>query len=90
MRTNMQTNKTYFSRLLVIGVLLFQVTTHAAAPPTSKLKFEQDRKALLDRIKTINQILAQTESKKKANTGQLTALNKKIPRNNNLFIFIFN
>lgn len=38
----MQTNKTYFSRLLVIGVLLFQVTTHAA-PPTSKLKFEKEQ-----------------------------------------------
>jgi septal ring factor EnvC (AmiA/AmiB activator) len=61
---------------------LLCITPIYANTPTSKVKFEQDRKALLERIKTINRILAQTESKKKSNTGQLTALNKKIETNN--------
>ncbi|OJW67412.1 MAG: hypothetical protein BGO68_00090 [Candidatus Amoebophilus sp. 36-38] len=75
----MSTNKTHYSWLLVGLALLFQFTSHANTP---KLKFEQDRKVLLQKIKTINQILAQTESKRKTNTGQLAALNKKIETNN--------
>jgi septal ring factor EnvC (AmiA/AmiB activator) len=65
---------------LLALAFLFHFTAHSTS--NNKLKFEQDRKALLQRIKTINQILSQTESKKNANTGQLTALNKKIETNN--------
>jgi septal ring factor EnvC (AmiA/AmiB activator) len=53
-----------------------------AATSPDRSQFEQERKELLQRIKSINQILQQTTSKKKANTGQLTALNKKIETNN--------
>jgi len=75
--------KTYFSWYVFLLALICINPSHAVPP--SKVKFEQERKALLEKIKTINQILAQTESKKKANTGQLAALNKKI-ETNNLFI----
>lgn len=62
--------------LVCVGV----VSIGATSP--DKGQFEQERKDLLHRIKTINQILKQTTSKKKVNTGQLTALNKKIETNN--------
>lgn len=64
----------------LILIALLQISTYAS--PTNRLKFEEDRKLLLEKIKTINQILLQTESKKKTSTGQLTALNKKIETNN--------
>jgi septal ring factor EnvC (AmiA/AmiB activator) len=72
--------KTYFSWHVLILTLTCTIPSYAV--PSSKIKFEQERKALLEKIKTINQILAQTESKRKDNTGQLAALNKKIETNN--------
>eukprot|EP01132_Coremiostelium_polycephalum_P002992 gene2992-3735_t len=69
----------------LIGAMLFAsvmlAASYAATMP-SKTQFEQERKALVEKIQTINQILAQTESKKKANVGHLAALNKKIEANN--------
>jgi murein hydrolase activator len=62
-------------------ILLLGVVSIGATSP-DKGQFEEERKDLLQRIKTINQILKQTTSKKKVNTGQLTALNKKIETNN--------
>ena len=69
-------------KIYCILYLLVMVTflPSYAAPPI-KSKFEQDRKNLLQKIKTINQILAQTQSKKHNNIGQLTAFNKKIEAN---------
>lgn len=63
-------------------LLLLVCVVSVAANSPDKSQFEQERKELLQRIRTINQILQQTTSKKKANTGQLTALNKKIETNN--------
>jgi septal ring factor EnvC (AmiA/AmiB activator) len=51
------------------------------ATPSPKNKFQQDRQVLMKKIDMINTILAQTESKKKANTGQLNALRKKASTN---------
>lgn len=63
-------------------LLLLWVGVAIGATFPDKKQFEQERKELLQRINTINQILEQTTSKKKVNTGQLTALNKKIETNN--------
>lgn len=52
-----------------------------SATSIDKNQFSQDRKVLLQRIKTINNILQQTTSKKEINTGQLIAINKKIEAN---------
>ncbi|MHB9147014.1 MAG: murein hydrolase activator EnvC family protein [Candidatus Amoebophilus sp.] len=77
----MISGKISFNWYIVVLALACIPLTYVAAP-ASKVKFEQERKALLEKIKTINRILAQTESKRKTNTGQLTALNKKIETNN--------
>lgn len=55
-----------------------------SATSLDKDQFSKDRKVLLQRIKIINQILQQTTSKKAHNTGQLTAINKKIESNKQL------
>lgn len=72
--------KLQWNKYLILLVCVGVVSIGATSP--DKGQFEQERKELLKRIKTINQILQQTTSKKKVNTGQLTALNKKIEMNN--------
>jgi septal ring factor EnvC (AmiA/AmiB activator) len=72
--------KLRWNKYLILLICVGGVSIGATSP--DKKQFEQDRKDLLQRIKTINQILQQTTSKKKVNTGQLTALNKKIETNN--------
>jgi septal ring factor EnvC (AmiA/AmiB activator) len=47
----------------------------------NKTQFEQERKSLLEHIRSIKKILSQTESKQKVSTGQLTAINKQIETN---------
>jgi septal ring factor EnvC (AmiA/AmiB activator) len=59
--------------LLLVGLSL-------QAQP-KKTQFEQERKSLLEHIKSIKKILSQTEGKQKVSTGQLTAINKQIETN---------
>lgn len=63
-----------------LGLICFGMVSISAIS-LDKDQFAQDRKVLLQRIKTINQILQQTSSKKEINTGQLTAINKKLESN---------
>ena len=64
----------YLVALLLLGALPSQ-------GQPNKSQFEQERKSLLQKIKTVKQILTQTEAKKKVSTGQLSAINKQIETN---------
>ncbi len=75
-------NICWYSALLGLFCVLGIGSISATA--LDKDQFSKDRKVLLQRIKTINQILQQTTSKKALNTGQLTAINKKIESNEQL------
>ncbi|MEM7055560.1 MAG: peptidoglycan DD-metalloendopeptidase family protein [Bacteroidota bacterium] len=73
----MTSRKIYRSHLVFL-LFLWGLTVQAQP---SKTQFEQERKTLLQKIKSIKQILAQTAAKKKATTGQLTAINQQIEAN---------
>jgi len=71
----MKRNKPYWiGSALVLGWI-------TAAVPPSKTQFEAERAVLLQRIQNIQQILLQTETKKKEGMGQLNALNTQIESN---------
>ena len=73
----MKKNKQYWiGRALVLGCII-----STAADQPSKTQFEAERKVLLQRIKTIQQILRKTETKKQESVGQLNALNIQIESN---------
>ena len=63
---------------LVLMLLLWGLPAQARP---SKIQFKQERRALLQKIKSIKQILARAEVKKKVSTGQLAAINKQIEAN---------
>jgi murein hydrolase activator len=63
-----------------IALILLLVGLNLQAQP-NKTQFEQERKRLLEHIRSIKKILSQTESKQKVTTGQLTAINKQIENN---------
>jgi septal ring factor EnvC (AmiA/AmiB activator) len=67
-----------YSYYIFFILLLITLLPKAQA---SKAKFEQERKVLLQKIKSIKKILHQTEAKKKVSTGQLTAITKQIETN---------
>jgi murein hydrolase activator len=73
----MKKNKRYW--IFSAWVLGWIICTAAVQP--SKTQFEADRAVLLQRIKTIQQILQKTETKKKESIGQLNALNTQIESN---------
>jgi murein hydrolase activator len=73
----MKKNKRYW--IFSAWVLGCIVCTAAVQP--SKTRFEADRTVLLQRIKTIQQILQKTATKKKEGVGQLNALNTQIESN---------
>lgn len=73
----MTSHKVHHSYLALV-LLLWSLPAQAQS---SRTQFEQERKALLQKIKNIRQILAQTEAKKKVSTGQLAAINKQIEAN---------
>jgi murein hydrolase activator len=73
----MKKNKRYW--IFSAWVLGCIICTAAVQP--SKTQFEADRTVLLQRIKTIQQILQKTETKKKEGLGQLNALNTQIESN---------
>jgi septal ring factor EnvC (AmiA/AmiB activator) len=71
----MKKNKRYWlGSALVLGWI-----TTVAQP--SKTQFEAERAVLLQRIKNIQQVLLQTETKKREGMGQLNALNTQIESN---------
>jgi len=71
----MKKNKPYWiGSALVLGWL-------TAAVPPSSTRFEAERAVLLQRIQNIQQILLQTETRKKEGMGQLNALNTQIESN---------
>lgn len=65
--------------------LMLLLSTLPILALSKKTQFEQKRRDLLQRIKNIQQILVQIETKKKVSVGQLTAIDKQIEANN-LFI----
>lgn len=71
----MKKNKQYW-----IGSVLILGWLTVAAQPT-RTQFEAERAVLLQRIKTIQQILLQTETKKREGVDQLNALNTQIEAN---------
>jgi murein hydrolase activator len=71
----MKKNKQYW-----MGIVLILSWLTVAAQP-SKTQFEAERAVLLQRIKTIRQILLQTETKKREGVDQLNALNTQIEAN---------
>jgi murein hydrolase activator len=71
----MKKSKSYW-----IGSALVLSWITAAVSP-SRTQFEAERAVLLQRIKTIQQVLLQTETKKKEGVGQLNALNTQIESN---------
>lgn len=73
----MTSRKVYRSHLVLI-LLLWGLTVQVQP---SKTQFEQERKILLQKIKSIKQVLAKTAAKKKATTGQLVAMNQQIEAN---------
>ncbi len=73
----MKKNKRYW----IFSALVLGWAALAAAAQPSKTQFEAERTVLLQRIKTIQQILRQTETKKKEGIGQLDALNTQIESN---------
>lgn len=64
---------------LALALLLWGLPIQAQP---SKAQFEQERMALLQKIKGIKQILTQIEAKKKVSIGRLTAMDKQIEANN--------
>lgn len=64
---------------ILFSVLLLSGITALAQP--SKTQLEKERSALLQRIKTIQQIVKQTERQQKESIGQLEALNAQIASN---------
>jgi murein hydrolase activator len=73
----MKKNKRYW--IFSAWVLGCIMCTAAVSP--SKTRFEADRTVLLQRIKTIQQILQKTETKEKEGIGRLNALNTQIESN---------
>lgn len=68
-----------YGSYLALALLLWGLPIQAQP---SKAQFEQERKALLQKIKGIKQILTQIEAKKKVSIGRLTAMDKQIEANN--------
>ena len=73
----MKKNKRHF----VFGAWVLGCILSVAAAQPSKTQFEAERGVLLNRIKTIQQILRKTETQKKEGMGQLDALNTQIESN---------
>ena len=73
----MKKNKRYW----IFSAWVLGCMVHTVAAQPSKTRFESDRTVLLQRIKTIRQILQKTETKKKEGIGQLNALNTQIESN---------
>jgi len=63
---------------LALGFLLVGIPMQGKS---TKSQFEQERAILLQRIKSVKQILHQKEAKKKISVGQLTAINEQIATN---------
>ena len=73
----MKKNKrSWISSALVLGCII-----SITAAQASTTQFEAERTVLLQRIKTIQEILRKTETQKKESTSQLNALNTQIETN---------